>query len=66
MRQGKNWGRGTGRAPWGAGTASAAPRQEAAPETPKQLCWEVLDRNNVPGVDRTPLLQLLAAGQAGR
>lgn len=48
MGQGQDWDRGTGRAPWGAGTGSAAPRQEAAPETPKQLhsetgtgprCW---------------------------
>lgn len=49
MGQGKDWDRGSGRASWGALTGSAAPRQEAASETPKQLCSEVLGRNNIPG-----------------
>lgn len=66
MGQGKDWDRGTRRAPWGAGTGSAAPRQEAASKTPKKLCWEVLERNNVPGGDRTLVLQLLTAGQTER
>lgn len=43
---------GTGRAPWEAGTGFAAPRQEAASETPKQLCSEVVGRNKAPGGDR--------------
>lgn len=51
MGQGKDWDRGTGRAPWGAGTSSAAPRQEAEAETPKHLCLGVLGRNS--GGDRT-------------
>lgn len=37
-------GRSTGTAPWEAGTGFAAPRQEAASETPKQLCSEVVGR----------------------
>lgn len=48
--QGLVWG--TGGASWGAGTGCAAPRQEAATETPKQLCSEVVGRNSTPGGDR--------------
>lgn len=48
--EGLEWG--TGRAPWEAGTGFAAPRQEAASETPRQLCSEVVGRNNAPGEDR--------------
>lgn len=47
--EGLVWG--TGRAPWEAGTGFAAPRQKAATETPKQLCSEVVGRNNTPGGD---------------
>lgn len=48
--EGLVWG--TGRAPWEAGTGFAAPKQEAATETPKQLCSEVMGRNNTPSRDR--------------
>lgn len=43
-RTGEGLVRGTGRAPWEAGTEFAAPRQEAATETPKQLCSQVVGR----------------------
>lgn len=66
MGQGKDWDRGTGRAPWGAGTGSDSTKAGGSNETPKQLCSEVLGRNNVPGGGRTLVLQLLAVGQTER